>query len=147
MQLISFREGRQGFTPAEVLIAILVIAGLGAIAVPSFRDSGLRSRELALTAELSTYRQAISRFRRDCGAFPTSLSDLTQPTAPSKGIGESGAPKEITDADWKGPYLPSLEGDPVSGKGLSYFTSGPKIGTLASSATGTATDGTQYDAW
>lgn len=73
---------RRGFTLVELLIVIIIIAVLAAIAIPKFANSGVRSKESALKANLKLYRNAVELFRNDTGAFPDKLADLTVTTAP-----------------------------------------------------------------
>jgi general secretion pathway protein G len=141
------RNRRSGFTLVELLVVIVVLAVLAAIVLPKFVDSGKRSKESALRADLKLYRNAITLFKTDTGYYPLTLSALAATSAPANGLDDSGAQKAITPADWHGPYLQSVENDPVSASAFTYTTSGTGVGSVKSSATGTALDGTTYTDW
>lgn len=142
-------KNRSAFTLVELLIVIIVIAILAAIAIPKFANSGTRSREAALKGNLKLLRNAVELFRNDTGAFPSALADLAATTAPANGKDSSGNNKTITASDFKGPYLQSVDSDPVSGSAYTYqSTSGANpVGTVKSSATGNASDGTAFSTW
>ncbi|HVT11403.1 MAG TPA: prepilin-type N-terminal cleavage/methylation domain-containing protein [Fimbriimonadaceae bacterium] len=141
------RTSKRGFTLMELLIVIIVIAVLAAIALPRFINSGLRSKESSLKADLKLYRNAIQTFSNDTGAYPASLSDLAVTTAPASGLDSTGSSKSIVSSNWKGPYIDQIQGDPVSGNAFTYGVASPNVGKVTSSASGNATDGTSYSSW
>ena len=140
-------ERNRGFTLVELLIVIIIIAVLAAVVVPKFADSGLRSKEAALKADLKLYRNAISLFRADTSYYPLNLADLASAGAPANGLDSTGSSQPITAADYKGPYIQRIEDDPVSGTPFNYTTTAPNVGRVTSSASGTASDGTLYSGW
>jgi general secretion pathway protein G len=146
MKLSKLGVGRRGFTLVELLIVIIIIAVLAAVVVPKFVNSGLRSREAALKSDLKLYRNAIDLFRNDTGAFPGSLADLAAAAAPATGLDSAGASKAIVAADYKGPYVESIEKDPISGNNFNYSTTAP-VGRVTSSASGNSSEGTAYSSW
>jgi general secretion pathway protein G len=141
------RSLKKGFTLVELLIVIIIIAILAAIVVPKFADSGLRSKEAALKSNLKLLRNAVELFKADTAAYPANLNDLAATTPPASGLDQSGNPKPISAANYRGPYVQAVPNDPVSGNPFNYSTTPPTVGRVTSSASGTATDGTNYSDW
>ena len=136
-----------GFTLMELLIVIIVIAVLAAIALPKFGNSSTRAREASLRSHLREIRNAVGRFSNDCGAYPANLTDLAASAAPASGVDQTGAARTIRASDWHGPYLQTLNNDPISGNAFNYVTTSPNVGKVTSSASGNALDGTAYSGW
>jgi type II secretion system protein G len=128
-----------GFTLVELLIVVIIIAVLAAIAIPKFANSSLRSKEAALRAELKLIRDGVELFKNDCGCYPTALADLI--TAPSTGKDSTGATYTIASGNWKGPYISSIDADPVSGGAIGYSTTSPNVGKVSANATGNDSTG------
>jgi general secretion pathway protein G len=139
-------RNKRAFTLVELLIVIIIIAVLAAVVVPKFSNSSVRSKEAALRSDLKVMRNAIDLFRSDTGVFPAALADLAATTPPAKGKDSAGADKNITAAEWKGPYLETIKTDPVSGGAFTYSTTSPNVGKVSAPA-GTASDGSDYSAW
>jgi type II secretion system protein G len=137
----------KGFTLVELLIVIIIIAVLAAIAIPKFSNSSNRSKDSALRSNLKLVRNAVDLFRADTGAFPSTLNDLTVTTAPGTGLSSTGSSVTITAADWRGPYLATVPKDWNGTSDFTYTTTGANTGRVATTQTGTATDGTNYSTW
>jgi general secretion pathway protein G len=137
----------RAFTLIEVLVVVVVIAILAAVVLPKFVNSGLRGKEAALRANLKLVRNAAEMFHNDCDAWPAALLDLTVSPAPANGKDDAGSAKAITAANWKGPYLSSIEKDPVSAADLTYSVAAGTVGKVNSSATGSDTAGVAYSAY
>lgn len=65
-----------GFTLVEMLIAVLVVAILAAIAVPTYNDSVRKSRRSDAIAALTALQQAQERWRGNNSAYTTSFEEL-----------------------------------------------------------------------
>lgn len=132
-----------GFTLIELLVVLVIIAVMAAIVVPKFASRGQQSRETALKSDLKLLRNAVQMFQTDTDAFPESLDDLTATTAPDSGINSKGASVAIVAGTWKGPYIQGeVPTDPISNKDFKYSR-----GTITSTGTGKALDGTKYTTW
>ena len=77
------RETASGFTLVELMIAVVIVALLASIALPSFMDSIRKSRRSEAFAALSAVQQAQERWRGNQGSYASALSDLGQ-TSPTK---------------------------------------------------------------
>lgn len=138
---IALNRKSRAFSLVELLIVIIIIAVLAAVAIPRFANSTTRSKESALRANLKLFRNAVELYKADTGAYPAALADLVAAAAPGTGLDSTGASVNIIPADWKGPYLNSLENDPLSGAAFTYSTSSPTVGKVTSSA------GAPYNTW
>jgi len=137
----------QGFTLVELLIVIVIIAVLAAIAIPRFMDSGVRSKESSLKANLKLLRNGIELFHSDTGAWPAVISDLTVSAPPAAGKDNTGASKNISGPDFHGPYIRTIPNDPIANAGFTYSITSPTVGVVTSSAAGNGLDGTAYSTW
>jgi type II secretion system protein G len=140
---------KRGFTLVELLIVIIIIAVLAAVAIPKFANSSQRSKDSALRAELKLLRNAVELFKNDTGVYPAALADLAleQGSAPATGMDSAGASKPIVASEFKGPYVSSVDNDPITGAAFGYNTTSAPYGKVYSKASGNASDGTAYSTW
>lgn len=131
----------------ELLIVIIVIAVLASIALPKFVNSGTRSKEAALRANLKIVREAIQRFRNDTSLYPTGLEDLAADEDPGKGLTSDGTKVSIQANTWHGPYLMQVPKDPITAGSLFYATASLTLGTVKSNASGNDTNGVAYSTY
>ncbi|MBK8106720.1 MAG: prepilin-type N-terminal cleavage/methylation domain-containing protein [Betaproteobacteria bacterium] len=101
------REAASGFTLVELMIAVVIVALLASIALPSFMDSIRKSRRSEAFAALSAVQQAQERWRSNGSSYAESLTNAANGTPP--GLGMASA----TTA--KGYYTLSLSGAGASG--------------------------------
>ncbi|GAB4036676.1 MAG: hypothetical protein Fur0014_03540 [Rubrivivax sp.] len=66
----------RGFTLTEMLIAMLIVAILGAIAIPSFNDSIRKGRRSDAMTAIAAVQQAQERWRGSRPAYSSSLTEL-----------------------------------------------------------------------
>jgi type IV pilus assembly protein PilE len=101
------RETASGFTLVELMIAVVVVALLASIALPSFMDSIRKSRRSEAFAALAQVQLAQERWRSNGSSYAESLTNAANGTPP--GLGMASA----TTA--KGYYTLSLSGAGASG--------------------------------
>lgn len=138
---------KRGFSLVELMMVVLIIGIILAIAVPNFTLAARRNREEVLRNNLRVYRQAVNLFLTDTGVFPASLSALTATTAPATGLNTAGGSVAITATSFRGPYVATIENDPISRSALTYTTTSPNVGRITSSATGNDSQGNPYSGY
>lgn len=95
---------RSGFTLAEVITAVALIAVLAAVMLPAVRGRMQDGYEDAIIQEFTSLASAITAFRQDVGSYPQTLDLLTSPRSPFRNI--CGTTLSATDsAKWNGPYV------------------------------------------
>ena len=106
---------RVGFTLAEVLVSVIVVAIMAAVVIPvifgRINDSSIRRK----ATTLSVLAQAIMTYHDNVGMWPSTLTQLT--TKPVAGTSTNicaGAMANKDVARWYGPYLST----PVPSTGL-----------------------------
>ena len=138
--------GRQGFTLVELLIVIIIIAVLAAIAIPRIVNSSLRSKESSLKSQLNMVRGAVERFKQDTGLLPIAIADMASDKPPNDGM--SGGNQVVLDATtYHGPYLDQEPKDPLTDKPFGYSVDKFDMYQVHASASGKASDGTDYQDW
>lgn len=65
-----------GFTLLELMIIVTIVGILVTMAVPSYNQSVIKSREAVLQRDLFTIRDLLDQHRADKGRYPESLSVL-----------------------------------------------------------------------
>jgi type IV pilus assembly protein PilE len=79
-------SGKQlGFTLIEMMIAVVVVALLASVALPSFFDSLRKSRRAEAFTTIASVQQAQERWRGNNTDYSDSLTTLGQPTTTSGG--------------------------------------------------------------
>ena len=106
------RQARRGFTLIEILIAIAIVAIMGAIVVPTFMSYRARAQDRAAKASIKAIQLQIESFRTDIGQYPESLKDLVK-----KPMNEDLA------KNWVAPYLKEKDlNDPWGAKYQYHLT-------------------------
>ena len=134
----SRKRSSRGFTMVEMLIVVALIGIVAAMALPSYRNAGLKAREAVLREDLWVMRDIIDQYYSDHGKYPDSLETLR----------EAG-------------YVRAIPVDPITGSRESWITETEPLGEDApeeeeanvgitdvrSGATGVGLDGTEYSTW
>ena len=103
MPALAGGRGR-GFTLAEILIALAILAVLAAVLYPTAAAQFRTGQSAAIGNQLDNLRQAIANYRQNVKAFPSALTQLTtQPTVAS--LDACGATIGANQALWRGPYI------------------------------------------
>lgn len=95
---------RRGFTLAEIMITLLILAILSAVLYPTAAGQLRSGQAAALGNQLDNLRQAIANYRQNVLLFPNTLSELT--TAPvGTDLDACGTVLGANSARWRGPYI------------------------------------------
>jgi type IV pilus assembly protein PilE len=70
------KRSGHGFTLIELMIAVVVVAILAAVAMPTFMDSIRKSRRSEAFAALASLQQAQERWRANNALYTATLTDL-----------------------------------------------------------------------
>jgi general secretion pathway protein G len=73
---------RRGFTLIELMIAVVVLALLVAIALPSYTAQVNRSRVARAVADIKDLEMRLERYLTDRGRFPADLAEFGSPADP-----------------------------------------------------------------
>ncbi|HEX68558.1 MAG TPA: prepilin-type N-terminal cleavage/methylation domain-containing protein [bacterium] len=99
------REKRKkGFTLMELMVVMAIITLLAGILLPNYIKHIEKAKLAKAKADIEELIKAISLYRIDNGAFPSSLSDLTSGTHPYLA-------REIPSTPWGGSYEYTLGAD------------------------------------
>lgn len=127
---MSKRRKAAGFTLIELLVVMAIIATLLSLTMPRYFHSVDKSKEAALQADLSGFRDAIDKYYSDTGKYPDTLDDL------------------VTKK-----FLRNIPPDPITESNQTWIAVEPegtelgKISDIKSGAPGNAMDGRPYGEW
>jgi len=95
---------RRGFTLAEIMVAMALIAVLAAVLIPTVRSRLQDSYEDALVEEYTNLASAIQAYRQDVGKYPPRLDYLS--ALPASPVDRCNvALSASAQANWRGPYV------------------------------------------
>lgn len=116
---------QSGFTLIELLIVIVILGLLYSLVAPAMFSKVDSTKVKSAQIQLEMLRTSMEAFRLDLGDYPSSLSELREPSG----------------AGWDGPYLPkSVPKDPW---GNDYFYKVPGVSGLAFTLMSFGKDGTE----
>ncbi|HKJ91543.1 MAG TPA: type II secretion system protein [Longimicrobiales bacterium] len=98
-------RSREGFTLAEMVIALAVIAMLAAIILVQVANQARRGSTAALAQSLSGVSSAVLSFRGDVRHYPATLTELTRPLVLGDVDACGGTLATAVRNRWAGPYL------------------------------------------
>lgn len=98
-------RNRSGFSLAEILVAIAILAVVAAVVIPSIGGQLRSGDESRVQQDLSNLRSAIEQFLADVRRYPKSVGQLTNaPTTAHTGL-TGGVFSTGQVARWRGPYI------------------------------------------
>lgn len=95
---------RRGFSLAELLVAMAIIAVLAAVLFPAVAGQVSKSDATRTIQDLSSMRTGVEQFLADVRRYPKKLSHLTRPITGESDINGTNYPANLV-ARWKGPYV------------------------------------------
>lgn len=100
------KNPRRGWTVAEVLVALAIMAILGALVVPSIISAVDRARVRAAEDSLKSLARGITLFQDRVDAYPAMLTQLVFPIVAGSDAEICGAFYDVGQQNrWSGPYL------------------------------------------
>ena len=95
---------RPGFTLAEVLVAVALVAILASVTIPTIRGRMRDGYEDSIVQEFDDLSSAITAYQQDVGKYPPTLDYLTAlPSGATDFCGNNLTARQI--ANWRGPYV------------------------------------------
>ena len=111
------RNNRHGFTIAELLIVVAIIAVLVAIAIPVFGNILENSREATDAANIrSSYAEAVAKLLAMTAKQQADTKDGTGITADTKYTIQQQTGGWTTSPDWSGPLSKYMDGETAENK-------------------------------
>lgn len=96
----------RGFSLAEILVALVVIALLAAVIIPAATAHLAKGEAVRLAQDVTNIRTGIDQFYGDVHRYPGKVSDLTGPITGKTDI-NGNLYAAVLAARWRGPYMRS----------------------------------------
>jgi prepilin-type N-terminal cleavage/methylation domain-containing protein len=109
---------RRGFTLAEVLVTVTIVAVLAAVMVPAVLNQVAKGDSPAVANDVDGIRTAVTTFAADTRHFPQRLSQLGLGTLTGKDIAGNTL-DAVAIGSYKGPYA-SLTGGHLAPAGILF---------------------------
>ena len=135
---------KRGFTLAEVLVTLAIIAVMAAVLLPALNSQLQKGDTGRLASDLTNIQTAAQAFVSDVHRYPANITQLTTAlslTSSPNDLTSTPIPLTLT-AKWKGPYLTKdVVGNTAGGAIVSTFSevpvsAGSSINFLAVTVTG-----------
>lgn len=95
---------RRGFTAAEIIAVIAIIAVLAAVIIPQALRRISDAHSSALATDLTALAEAIEAYRGNVGRYPDSLTHLVAKPATALDACQASVPAGLLN-QWAGPYI------------------------------------------
>jgi prepilin-type N-terminal cleavage/methylation domain-containing protein len=103
------RSKKRGFSLAEILVAVAIMAVVAAVVIPSIGGQLNKGDTARVSSDLVNVRSAVEQFLADVRRYPSAMASLqTKPLAATvgdTGINATGQYSASQVARWKGPYM------------------------------------------
>src|SRR5688500_2548740 len=95
-----------GFSLAEILVAIAIVAVVAAVVIPSIGGQLRSGDESRAQQDLTNLRSAVEQFLADVRRYPKNVGQLTKlPALNNDTALIGGEMNSTTISRWKGPYI------------------------------------------
>lgn len=106
---MNTRINRKGFSLAEILVSVAIVAVIAAVVIPSIGSQVNKGETGRVSSDLVNVRSAVEQFLADVRRYPSNMGQLQTKilatTASDTGINASGQFTAAQVARWKGPYM------------------------------------------
>src|SRR5579859_4325226 len=137
--------GRRGFTLAEIIVVLIVLATLAAVVIPAIAHQAQKADPNQAANDVVNLRGAIEQFVGDVRKYPNSIGQLTSKISTSVHPLTTTTNYGAADvARWKGPYLTTDSlGARATGYGASFKFAFDTC-TLTNTGTTSTANGIKY---
>src|SRR5262245_46941698 len=101
------RQNQKGFSLAEILVSIAILAVIAAVVVPSIGSQLKSGDEGRIQTDLTNIRAGIEQYLADVRRYPVTVGQLVRrPTTAASDTGLVGGAHTNAQVNrWRGPYL------------------------------------------
>ena len=99
---------RPGFTLAELLVMLAILAIMVAVLVPVVTNQIRKGDINAVTGDLANLRSGIEAYRSDVGRFPDAVDQLVSKSNVDTDISGNPVPSGLQNR-WAGPYIDKID--------------------------------------
>jgi prepilin-type N-terminal cleavage/methylation domain-containing protein len=139
---MTANRARRGFTLAEILVTVALLAAIAAIVMPTIAGQVGKADPQRLGNDALGIRGAVEQFVNDVGQYPNNINELTTRIVANNAgsVGAIYGQFSVAERDkWKGPYV-SKDASAILKTGFdSTFNTSLNVDTLGTSGLSEAT--------